>query len=349
MMYKTETTLKQALDQGDIRPVYLIYGQEDYDKTLWRDRLVKAVLNGSDTFFDLVKLDGKKLPIRQLAEALETVPLLAGRRCVLAEDFDAGQYNGDEAVQLAELLEALSPDAVLLLVTRSAEPDGKKAPTKKLLEAVDRAGALVECRRRGEKERIAFATGRAAEAGLTLSNRNARLLLERCGEELWTLASETDKLIAYQQKGEITREAILRVSCAALEADIYALSRHLIAGDLSGALGLVDRLFGLRYPPTAIIANLGYAFTDLCRADAGRRAGKTAPEITEDFGYRHAFRVTGALRDSRRLDAVRLGGALDILVNADLSLKSERVDERVLVETAVAKICETLKGEKLPC
>ncbi len=349
MIYKSERELTRDLSAGLLHKAYLFYGKENYLKSAYLGRILKATFPNGESAFDLVRLDGKKLSPQQLFDATEPMPLTGAKRCVVVDDFDTGQLSDSEVKEICGVMEDLPPSTVLIMVTRTADLDTKKAAGKKLLASVDKAGGAMELKGRTGNELTSFVVTRAQKAGCEMSNDNARLLIERCSDDMDILAGEVDKLTAYQGKGEITEESIKKVSCAVVEGDVYALSKLLLQGNMNGAMKAVDALFTMRHPASAMIASLCYAFIDLYRADAGRRAGKTAGEIASDFSYRFEFRVTNAMRDSRSINRARIGRAIEILTQSDIDLKSAKVEERVLVETAIMRVYLALKGENALC
>ena len=193
---------------------------------------------------------------------------------------------------------------------------------------------------------IRFAVARCDKEGCILSPQLAGYLVDRCSQDMWLLSGEIAKLCAYVGGGEITKEAIDKVTTQAVDAGIYDLSRMILKGDYAGSLAILSDLFYLREEPTVILATLSYTFVDLYRAKIAREAGVDSGRIAEDFGYRgREFRVKNALRDSARYSVEFLRKALSLLEEADYRLKSSRADSRLIVEQAVTELFYTLQKE----
>ena len=73
-------SLNEDIKQGQFKNIYLLYGEEDYLKKQYRDRLVKAMLPEGDTV-NYAHYEGKGLPVGEIIDLAETMPFFAERRC----------------------------------------------------------------------------------------------------------------------------------------------------------------------------------------------------------------------------------------------------------------------------
>src|SRR6476469_9441296 len=84
MPTRTRNDLGQSLKNGQIEPVYFLYGEETYLRDAAKDQIVEAALTGTllrefnDSAFDLLTDD-----IRDAIAAAEQLPLMSGRRVVV--------------------------------------------------------------------------------------------------------------------------------------------------------------------------------------------------------------------------------------------------------------------------
>ena len=67
--------LKEDLKNQTFHPVYLLYGEEDYLKRMYRDRLKKAVLGDGDEM-NYSYFEGKAPDSKAVAEIADTMPFL---------------------------------------------------------------------------------------------------------------------------------------------------------------------------------------------------------------------------------------------------------------------------------
>lgn len=77
-------SLNEDIKQGQFKNIYLLYGEEDYLKKQYRDRLVKAMLPEGDTV-NYAHYEGKGLPVGEIIDLAETMPFFAERRLIVIE------------------------------------------------------------------------------------------------------------------------------------------------------------------------------------------------------------------------------------------------------------------------
>lgn len=345
MILKNEDELKKELKLGQLRPVYLLYGNENLLKAHYLKGILSLLLPDRDDGLD--RIDGKKFDVRLLCESARQPALLGGNRVLLVDDLDAEALSEAEMTLLCGLCGELPPETFLVMVVRGAAFDPKKSKPKKLIAAAGAAGVCCALDARKGAELKRFVRAAVQKRGCSISADNAALLIERCAGDMGVLAGEIEKLCAYRRKGEVTAELICRVSSQTVQGDLYAVARRIVKGDADGAIHEIGALLAEKQTPAAIVANLSYAFSDLCRAQAARAAGLDSADVVKDFGYRFAFRVSNAFRDSAALDPRRLYTAAGVLLDAELTLKSASVDERTLLEGAVLQMIAALRGEAL--
>lgn len=349
MRYDDERPLAQDIKTQLLKPVYLLTGDEGYLKTAYKSRLVAAVTGGQATELNLAVFSAEGTHMGELMGAVTTLPFLGGRRCVVVEDFFPERLTEGDIALWGELLSQIPPETVLVLIAPAPPEKSKTKAAEPLYRLIDTAGgAVVSLNGRRGGDLVRFVARRCETEGATISTEAARHLIERVGEDMAALESECKKLSAYAGGGEITAAMIDSLSPASLEADIFQLSRHLISGDLTKALGILGTLWDMRTPPGLIIATLGGSLGDLYKAKCGQQKGIAESQIASDFGYRHAFRVKNALRDSRPLKPIHIAGAMAAVLEADRLMKTTPEDSRVLIERGLVRASAALRGKDYP-
>ena len=70
---------------GQLKKVYLLYGQERYLIRQYRDKLKKAMVDPEDTM-NCSCFEGDDVNIKEIIDLAETMPFFAERRLILMED-----------------------------------------------------------------------------------------------------------------------------------------------------------------------------------------------------------------------------------------------------------------------
>ena len=93
-MPMTEKELKASLKNGELSPVYFLYGEEPYLVAHFADLVADTAVpaDGLEEFNRHV-FDGTALSLDALEAAVEAMPLMGEHTCVWVKDYDAGAAN----------------------------------------------------------------------------------------------------------------------------------------------------------------------------------------------------------------------------------------------------------------
>lgn len=350
-----ETDLKKQLKESALQRVYFLYGEETYLTAHYAGVIAEKAVGKDDMGgFNLQKLDGQECTAEELEDAAEALPLMAERKCVVVRDFDITAGGSASSERVMKLVSDPPESCVLVFWLDNLSPDLRKnAKWKAFMAAIDKSGACVEFPRKTTADIVKLLCSGATRRGVTLRPEDARLLVEQCGDDLNLLMNELDKLAALagaddgEEKGEITRQMIETAATKNLEASVFDLSKAILQNHYEKAYGIIHRLFSQKEEPVSILAVLSNAYADLYRAKVAAAAGMQADTLTADFAYRgREFRLRNAARDAARIPISTLRSSLEILAQADISLKSSRTDKRIVLEETAAKLIVAAKMGK---
>ena len=219
---------------ADLKPVYLISGDDDPKIDAWRTRLrVRAEAEHGPGGLEV--FDARETEPAEVAAALAALTFSTGTRYLLVDD--AGAWKAGQLGPLTSALKEMPPDTVLVLVVR-----GK--PVKQLAEAVKAASG--EARDyAGPKpwELPKWVLARAQEEGLQLDQDTAKELVALVGGGTQRLAREIEKLaLALHPSTHVSPEDVAALSSGDGAPQAYELADALIAGDLARTLAIAEEL-----------------------------------------------------------------------------------------------------------
>lgn len=175
MIFQEENQLLQHIKLGHLYRVYLLYGEEKYLKELYLKRLVRLASPEQFEEFNFHRFDGGELEVDRLIEACESLPFLAEQRCVVVEKFDFEGMPAADKEKLTRLLEDPPETTVLILVVDKEDFSAKKsAGAKKLIALCDKAGAVLELKRRSMSDLVRFIRSRWSRGAAPSPARTAR-------------------------------------------------------------------------------------------------------------------------------------------------------------------------------
>lgn len=335
-----EPALNSELKAGKLRRVYYLYGEEVYLTGLYCGKIVKTAGGEEADGLNFLRLRGVP-DMNALSDFAESMPFFAEHKCVRITDLDAEDMDNDQLKSLISLIEQLPDTTVLIIAQTGLEIDDKKpkAKTKKLIQTVEKCGAVCKMSFLPLERTAAMAAKKASRSGCTLSQGNAVHLAELCGRSLTIIQNEVDKLCSYKQSGEITKEDIDALTPRQIDVSVYALADCLLSGNPGRAYRMLDDIFAECVEPIIIMSALSGAFVDFYRAKLGQNARKTPADAAKDLGYfGRAFVMTNAYRTAQRLSERYLRDCIVVLFRTNLLMNSSKTDNRLLLEKTIAEI-----------
>ncbi len=343
-----EEALKKAVG-ADKSNLYLLFGEDAFLKQMYLNKIIGKVCDTDDVFnFQKFGADTK---LQELYDFVLQLPLMSDRKCALLCDYDFEHCSKSELDMLCQLIDELPKSTVLVICFLDLEFDHKKsARFKKLIAAVEKnEGVAAILNHRRTPELVKMLCDGAAKRGCTLDSGVARYIVETVGEDINLLKNELDKLCAFCATASPTKETVDLVCVKSVEAEIYSLSKQIIACNTSAALATLDALFFERVEPVVILSTVSSAYVDMYRVFLCRKKGITNAEAAKLFDYKNkAFVLDRAADNLKRFDFSRLALSFEALTEADRVLKSSGTDAKATLQQLIIRLIYIIaKGVKV--
>lgn len=356
----SEQRLGEDIKAGKLARVYLLYGNEDFLVKLYTDKLSKLAVEEESREMNLLRYflvagtdkgaeEDRPPKISELSDFVESVPFFADRKCVVLKNLDPDLLDKDDFEGYLALISDIPETSVVIITRENTESDAKKfkeklekARMKKLIEAVNANGIVCELNMFPPQKLMGMAISKCRRAGCELSEENAGFLAERVGGSLSLLQTELEKLCAYRQSGEITREDIEALVPKLLENRAYDIAKELFAGRVTRALEMLDDVFALRFEPIKIMQALSGHFVDLYFAKLGKQAKKSYSAAASELNYGgRAFAMRNAYGTAANVPEQRLEDWIAILYDTNKRFNSSTEDKKQILERAIVEIATT--------
>ena len=259
----------------DLKPVYLVCGDDDVKIDAWRAR-VKARAEQESGPGTLEQHEAGAMPPDALAADLAALTFATGTRYILVDGVES--WKPAQLDPLEAALKYMPPDTILVLIARG------KAQAR-LCKAVEGAGGEVRDYEAPNARQLGkWTVDRAAEQNLKLDGEAARTLIQLVGPRQQRLAREVERLalLAHPEK---TLSAAQVADMAAGETNLqaYELADAIVAGDERHALAVAERLGEQGEPPGRLLYAVVRRLRDVHRAaellDAGVRESEAATKL----------------------------------------------------------------------
>lgn len=321
-----KTVLKDIKNET-YKPVYLFYGEEDYLKYQYRDRLCRALNPDGDTM-NFTSFEGKGLSQGEIIDLAETMPFFAPRRVILLQD--TGFFK-NQAPELAAYMETLPDYLCMIFVEQEVDKRSK------MFKAVKKAGSAVEFSTQDEKTLMRWVLGQMKREGKKITQRDMELFLTKTGTDMGNIDRELEKLLCYTMgRDVITGEDIEAVCTTQINNKIFEMVRAVAEKQQKKALDLYYDLLALKEPPMRILFLLARQFNLLLQVKELAASGTDQATMAKRTGLQ-AFVVRNYVRYAGKYTEEELKEAVRAFTQAEEDVKTGRMEDVLSVELLIVK------------
>ncbi|HEY5688464.1 MAG TPA: DNA polymerase III subunit delta [Yeosuana sp.] len=190
------------INNGNIKPIYFLMGEEPYYIDKISHYIEKNVLTEEEKGFNQVVLYGRDVTIEDIVENAKRYPMMSERQVVIVK----------EAQDLSRSIEKLESYAnnpqlstVLVINYKYKKIDKRKS----LYKAVNKVGLVFDSKKLYENQVADWIRRVLASKNYTISPKAAQMLVEFLGTDLSKINNELEKLqIIIPKESQITPELI---------------------------------------------------------------------------------------------------------------------------------------------
>lgn len=283
---------------------------------------------------NMVRLDGRKLSLNDLAAACEAFPFLADRRLVIVADALKHTKAGKERESLRDYLAKVPPTCDLIFV-ESGDVDKRST----LFTYLRKHGNVQEFQPREGAELIRWLNERAAHEQTKLPKATAQRLVEYVGNESRMLLTELRKLATYAGRGNpITPDMVDLLVHDQQEQNLFAFLDDLSRRERKKALLGVRALLQEGQAAPYILFMLARQTRILLSVQNLAAQRMRADEIASTLKQK-PFVVRKALEQVQNFRPGELEQLHEQLVIMDHAIKIGRIQAPVALDLLVLEMC----------
>ncbi len=248
-------TLKEQLNMNKLQKLYLFYGEEEYLKEHYIQKIMDMVPDGGLEEFNRIKIEGTA-NYSIYDDAFEGMPMMTDRRILLIRDSNifivqrkGGLIppNDDEKAFWENKFSRLSDDTVVIFCEKNVDARST------LFKSAGKVGFTVKCEYLPPAEAVSWAVREAKAKGKKLEADVAQYLIDVIDPGLNSLSNELNKLINFCDE-IIYKSDIDRVVSKSMTVKIFDMVDGIIAGDTQKVFSIINNLrtqkesaFGILY------------------------------------------------------------------------------------------------------
>ncbi len=238
-------TLDRHIKSDTFSDIYLLYGDENYLKKHYRDRLSQAILkdtvsgNMNYRYYNSSDADPDAI-----ASQAAMVPFFSDTMLIVVEDSGLCKRSSS----LAEELENRAEETKIIFIENEID---KRNSLYKYIKA---NGCVCEINHYNDNELLSFIAGYLGKSGCMITKRAAILLINKVGVDMQMLINEMDKLSAYAgDTKQIDINEVEAICTTMLSGKIFQMMDYIVSGKKNEAISLYSDLIALKESPASIL------------------------------------------------------------------------------------------------
>lgn len=320
-------SLNEDLKTGQLKQIYLLYGEEDYLKKQYRDKLHQAIVPLEDTM-NYAYYEGKGINVREVIDLAETLPFFSERRLIILEN--SGFFK-TASPELADYMKELPKTTAMIFVETEVDKRGK------LYKAVKDKGRVVELGRQDEGTLLRWVAGHVKREGKQITEQTIRFFLTKVGTDMENIQKELEKLFCYTlEKQEITVGDVEEICTTQITNQVFDMVDAVAKKQQRKALDYYYDLLALKEPPMRILFLLTRQFRLLWEVKDMDRQGYPRKEIASKAGL-HPFVVGKYQEQARSFSERSLRMILEDSLDMEECIKTGRLNDTLGVELFIMK------------
>ncbi len=318
-------TLNSDIEKKTFRPVYLLYGEEDFLKNSYKNRLKNAIV--SDDLMNFSSFEGKNTNVDEVMRLADTMPFFAERRMILIED--SGLFkSGGEA--LCGYLPQM-PDTTTMVFVES-DVDKRSRLYKKVKEL----GHTVEFARQEAGQLSRWAAGILARSGKRIRAKTMDLFLGLVGDDMENIRNELEKLICYTGSRDVIEDDDIYAICTEhITGKVFDMVADIANGRKKEAMERYEDLLTLKETPTRILFLITRQFNQILQVKELSSKGMDRKTIASRLKVQ-PFVVNRVLGQAGRFTHDEILQKLSLCVDTEEAVKSGRLNDKLAVELIIS-------------
>jgi DNA polymerase III subunit delta len=311
--------------QKNIKPIYYLYGEEDFFKDLLQEEIEKFVPDDQKDFnFDLIY--GSESNPSKVLSITRSYPMMAERRVVIVRDFiKLGEKVEDGSLnEFISYIKQPNPTCVLCLID-TRFPDKRTGLGKELnnndkvseykFEAVpdyQLPDWISDWTKNIHKREINPAA--------------AQVLAQMAGPDLKLLSTELEKVCTFVDTGErIEIEHIKKISGSYRDYNVIELKNAVVNRNLNQALGISEQILQHNnYSVGEVIKTLGFFYIVFCNIWQICRLtekGLSKDQVQSELGIKSNYIFNAQWREASQFRLAEMPRIFEALLDADRAAK----------------------------
>lgn len=334
--------LKADLREKHAQRLYIFHGDETFLLHYYLRQMKKLLVDDLTESFNYHKLDKDNFDMHILADAVESLPMMAENTFVWVDDIDIFKLNEGDREKLSQLFADIPEycTVVFTFETIQWKPDKR---FKKFWDAIASNASIVEFATQEPHQLIPWIGRHFAAENKRISPDLCQYLIDITDGTMTTLAGEISKIAAYSGAENIVKSDIDAVTEPALAAKVFNMTDLLGAGNYSQALQEMQKLLKLQQKPIEILGAVSSHFRKLSTARTLLDNGKGVGDMMRICGIKE-YPAKKIMNAARRFTDEFCKIAAELILETDRGMKTSLDDQGRLLELLILRLAQEARN-----
>ncbi len=222
------------IKSGDIKPIYLLTGEEPYFIDFLSDYIEKNILSEDEKAFNQMVLYGRDVSIDDIVSHAKRYPMMADRQVIIVKE-------AQELARTIDNLEAYCKNPQLTTLLVICYKYKKIDKRKSLYKTIKANGVILDEKKLYENKLAPWISKALASKGYQISPKAAEMLVEFLGNDLSKISNELDKLTQILKPEQlITPELIEQNIGISKDFNNFELQNAIGSKDINKAFRIIN-------------------------------------------------------------------------------------------------------------
>ena len=334
--------LKAAIRDKNIGRLYVFHGEEVFLLHHYFNQLRKQLIDPLTESFNYHKFTAENFDIPEFADAVENLPMMAECTMTWVDDVDIFKMNEADRDKIADILGDIPDYCTVIFTYETAQwkPDKRM---KKLWDAVEENGLVVEFVKQSQRDLIAWVTRHFAAEHKQISQELCAYLIDITGGTMTALKGEISKIAAFSGADAIVKSDIDAVTEPVLDAAVFQMTNMISDGRYGQALEKLHQLLKMQEDPLLILGAIGGHFRRMGTARTLLDYGRSASELMQlynisDYAARKTMSAAG------KFSASFYRKTAELLLETDRQMKTSYDTQERLLEMLILQIAQEARN-----
>ena len=330
--------LKEDLKNKNYRRLYVFHGEEIFLLNHYFERIKKNLVEELTESFNFHRYNNENFELQGFVDSVEGFPMMAESTLVWVDEVDLFKLPEGERAKISETLSDI-PDWCTVIFTYETvawKPDKRQ---KKLWEAINSNGLIVEFPKQNQRDLIAWVSRHFLNQGKRISNDLCAYLIEITDGTMTSLSGEIWKIVSYSGVDEIKKSDIDAVTEPVLDAVVFQMTDLLSEGRYGQALEKLQQLLKMQQEPLAILGGIGGHFRRISAARTLLDHGRNASDLAKLYGIQD-YPARKSMEAARKFRPKFCAKAAELVLETDRKIKTSFDDPARLVELLILQLAQ---------